>query len=706
MRPELLFPLFSDVNRLTGVGPGIKKSLARLLGVSDPLSVPLRDLVFHVPVGLVDRRNSPTLAHAKEGDLVTLVVHVEAHQPPQKNYGKKLPYKIICHTPEGYVTLIYFNARKEQLNSMLPVGQQRVVSGRLERYGAMAQITHPDIVAPIAELEAVRGVEPVYGLTAGVSNRMLRKIMMQALAKVPDLPEWQDKHLLAREGWQGWRQALLTAHAPESADELMPQSKPRVRLAYDELLASQLALSIVRQRSRVRTGVVMSAAVELRSKVMQLLPYALTGGQKRILQEIDADMASGERMLRLLQGDVGSGKTVVALLAMLNAVAAGRQAAFMAPTELLARQHVAFLLKTAQQAGIEVASLMGSLSAAEHAATLERIASGEVAIVVGTHALFQEKVKFHNLGMAVIDEQHRFGVKQRTALIQKSQDAHLLVMTATPIPRTLLMAAYGDLDASQLTEKPAGRQEIATKAIPLSRQEEVLQGIERVLEKGEKVYWVCPLIEGSDEEGEEPDLAAAQARYVEFTHRFRGAAALAHGRMKQQEREQAMLGFAGSRFNLLVATTVVEVGVDVPEATIMVIEHAERFGLTQLHQLRGRVGRNDKPSTCILLYDDNCGETAKARLKIMRETNDGFRIAEEDLKLRGGGDILGTRQSGLPDFRFADMTCHTHLLKMAHDDARLVLQHDPKLAGERGRALRHLLYLFSHDDNIRLLDGG
>jgi ATP-dependent DNA helicase RecG len=706
MRPEILFPLFSDVNRLAGVGPAIKKSLARLLNEKDPLSVPLRSLVFHLPQGIIDRRKSPSLAEAKSGDIVTLVVTVESHHPPAGKFNRKSPYKVLCRVGEDYIAIVYFNARADYINTALPVGEQRVVSGGFERYGPLAQITHPDIVARVSELNEIMQIEPVYGLTAGLSARQLRKIIKAGLAKLPNLPDWLEASHKQKENWQPWKETLLLAHAPQSVDALDARHSNRRRLAYDELLANQLALALVRKQNKKKAGIAIAESKKLKKQAIGLLPYSLTLAQQKAVEDIEADLQSGERMLRLLQGDVGSGKTVVALLAMLNAIEAGKQAAIMAPTELLAKQHARFIQQMADKLGLKAVLLTGSLKAKEYAESLEAISSGAAQIVIGTHALFQDKVQFHDLGLAVIDEQHRFGVEQRTALVQKSQNTHLLVMTATPIPRTLMMAAFGDMDSSQLTEKPVGRKEIATKAVPLSRAEDVIEGIGRALEKGEKVYWVCPLIEETEEESMGPDLAAAEARYIEFLHRLGKKVALVHGRMNEKEREKAMAGFAGDEFNLLVATTVVEVGVDVPEATIMVIEHTERFGLSQLHQLRGRVGRSDKSSSCILLYADNCGEVAKARIRVLRETNDGFKIAEEDYKLRGAGDILGTRQSGMPAFHFADMQYHFQELKTAHDDVKLILHRDPTLSSERGQALKCLLYLFNHDANLRLLEAG
>lgn len=706
MRPEKLFVLFSDISRIKGVGPGAKKALSRLFYGNEASRPILRDVVFHLPVNVIDRRNSPTLAQAKEGDIVTFLVKVESHHPPPRKRGVKLPYKVICSTKQGFLTLVFFHARTEYLTQTLPVGAERVVSGKFERYDTLAQITHPDVIALPEEFERIQALEPVYSLTGGLTNRHLSKIIASALALVPDLPEWLDSAHQSQENWKPWKMSLLGMHQPVSAEDILPASAARRRLAYDELLANQLALALVRERLRKPVAAPIKVSSALRMKALQSLSFELTQGQKQVLDEIDADLASGNRMLRLLQGDVGSGKTIVALLAALSAVEAGRQAALMAPTELLAKQHYASVAGIAEPLGVRVLLLSGGMKPVAHAQGLKAIAAGEADIVIGTHALIEEKIIFRDLALAIIDEQHRFGVTQRMALAGKSREAHVLVMTATPIPRTLAMTAFGDMDCSTLTEKPAGRQAIATKAVPLSRAEEVLEGIGRALAKGDKVYWICPLVEESDDENARTDLAAAHARHVEFTHRFGKSVGLVHGRMPASERDSVMAGFAGNRYNLLVATTVVEVGMDVPDATIIVIEHAERFGLAQLHQLRGRVGRSDKPSTCILLYTDRCGDVAKSRLRIIRETNDGFRIAEEDLKLRGSGDILGVRQSGLPDFHFADISQHYDLLRAAHDDAKLILNKDPALQLSRGQALRHLLYLFGYDENIRFLGAG
>ena len=705
MRPEKLFALFTDVNRLSGVGPAVKQALARLLGKSTDGRIFIRDLLFHLPVSVVDRRNSPPLKLAKDGEIVTLAVTVESHQPPAVR-GKKIPYKVICHTPDGYITIIFFHGRPDYIKSALPVGSKRVVSGKLERYGEALQITHPDIIAPESDLQKIMTLEAVYGLTYGITNRQLGKIINTAMDKLPELPEWNDGSLMKQKGWESWKDSMTAAHHPKTLEDLLPISKTRSRIAYDEILANQLALALVRKRQRRTITQPINAHDGLREKVKSTLPYSLTGGQVQVISEIDEDLASGSRMLRLLQGDVGSGKTVVALMAMLRVIENGGQAALMVPTELLGKQHFAFLERFAAPASIRIQLLTGGMKAREYNAALAEIAEGNTDIIIGTHALFQEKVIFKNLVLAVIDEQHRFGVEQRLALTAKSQGTHVLVMTATPIPRTLTMTAFGDMDCSVLSEKPAGRREIATKAIPISRSEDVLQAITRATAKGEKIYWICPLVEESDDENVPSDLAAVEAKYIEFTHRFGGRVGMAHGRMPAEERDRIMAGFAGTEYDILLATTVVEVGVDVPDATIIIIEHAERFGLAQLHQLRGRVGRNDKPSTCILLYKEQCSDIAKSRLRIIRETNDGFIIAEEDLKLRGSGDILGTRQSGMADFRFADLSIHYDLITTASSDIKLFLHNDPELKTPRGDALKCLLYLFGYDDNIKFLNAG
>ncbi|MBK8212051.1 MAG: ATP-dependent DNA helicase RecG [Rhodospirillales bacterium] len=695
MRPAPLFPLFSGLETLAGVGAATVKTLTRLIGGGR-----IVDLLWHLPTGLIDRSTTPSIAEARPHAMATLTVRVVEHGPPR---SRRQPWRILCEDASGEIILVFFNARGDWLTKVLPPGEVRVVSGMVEAYGEALQMVHPDyIVEPAAAAETLSGMEPVYPMTAGLAPKLLLKALHAAIERAPALDEWLDPALRQRNCWPSWRDALATVHAPASEADLAPTAPARARLAYDELLANQLALAVVRRRWRRQPGRATRAEGKMAKRVLERLTFTLTVSQDQALAEITADMAQPARMLRLLQGDVGSGKTVVALLAMLHAVEAGAQAALMAPTELLARQHLATIGKLAEAAGVRTQLLTGREKEGARRATIEGVAAGEIGIVVGTHALLQDSVTFRDLALAVIDEQHRFGVDQRLALASKGERTDVLVMSATPIPRTLTLTAYGDLDVSRLTEKPPGRRPVDTRVLPVDRLEEVTVALGRMLASGAKAYWVCPLVE----ESETLDLAAAQARHASLAANFPGRVGLVHGRMKTAERDAAMRAFRDGPASVLVATTVIEVGVDVPAATVMVIEHAERFGLAQLHQLRGRVGRSAAASTCILLYAPPIGEAARARLAVLRQTDDGFRIAEEDLRLRGAGDLLGVKQSGLPAFRLADLAVHADLLATAADDARLILERDPELTAERGRALRTLLYLFERDAAIRTLRAG
>ncbi|MCG8548101.1 MAG: ATP-dependent DNA helicase RecG [Alphaproteobacteria bacterium] len=692
MRPEILFPLFTPVTALPGVGPRIAKLVEAVAGPN------VVDLLWHLPRDVIDRRFAPAIADAPTGRVATLKVHVDKHQP---GHGRR-PYRVRCSDETGFLTLIFFHPRKDYLLRVLPEGQQRIVSGVLENWNEELQMTHPDYILTDAEIGEMPKMEPVYGLTAGLTLKTLGKAIREALARAPDLPEWLDPAHQKAQDWTAWREALAAVHRPEAPESLELTTKPRLRLAYDELLANQLALGLVRARMKRLPGRKIKGDGALRRRVYDSLPFTLTGAQKQALQEIGDDMAEDGRMLRLLQGDVGSGKTVVALFAMLNAVECGGQAALMAPTEILARQHFATIEPLAAAADIPVVLLTGRDKGSARSAALEGMADGSISLVIGTHALFQKDVSFNDLMLAVIDEQHRFGVHQRLSLTAKGRGVDTLVMTATPIPRTLLLTSFGDMESSRLTEKPAGRKPIATRTVSLNRIEEIMAAIGRALQSDAKIYWVCPLVE----ESEVSDLADAEARHADLKRRFGDVVELVHGRMKGAEKDSAMARFADGPARILVATTVIEVGVDVPNATVMVVEHAERFGLAQLHQLRGRIGRGDRPSTCLLLYAQPLTETAKARLRILRETEDGFRIAEEDLKLRGGGEILGTRQSGMPAFRIADLAVHAELLAAARDDTKLILDRDPDLTSPRGEALRTLLYLFEQDSAVVNLRSG
>ncbi|MDI9847681.1 ATP-dependent DNA helicase RecG [Rhodoblastus sp. 17X3] len=697
MRPSLLDPLFASASALPGVGPKTGKLLDRLLGEPDRPARTL-DLLLHLPLSGIDRRARPKVAEAPIGAVSTIKVRVTEHRPPR---GKG-PYRVLTEDETGDLTLIFFRANANWIEKLLPLGETRWVSGLVELFDAYRQMVHPDRILDEAGLAALPPVEPIYGLTEGLFPRVLAKAAAGALARLPQLPEWQDEKFFRATGWLSFGESLARLHHPQTPQDLAPEGKFFARLAYDELLSHQLSLRLVRAKAQVLRGRPQISDGALAKRILAALPFALTDDQAKAVAEISADLASDKRMLRLLQGDVGSGKTVVALLAMAHVIEAGRQAALMAPTEILARQHFATLKPLAEAAGLTIALMTGRDKAAERRATLEGLANGALDIVVGTHALVQEDVAFARLGLAAIDEQHRFGVHQRLALGEKGEAVDVLAMTATPIPRTLALAYFGDMELSSLREKPPGRQPIDTRAISVERIDEVVAGLARAIKTGARVYWVCPLVEGS----EDSDLAAAQDRAEDLRKFFGAQVGLVHGQMKGRDKDAAMEDFSRGVTKVLVATTVIEVGVNVPEATIIVIEHAERFGLAQLHQLRGRVGRGSEKSSCVLLYAGPLGETARARLEILRETEDGFRIAEEDLRLRGEGEVLGARQSGAPGFKIARLDLHPDLLRAARDDAEKLLAADPDLTGERGRKLRLLLYLFERDTALRLLRAG
>jgi ATP-dependent DNA helicase RecG len=695
MRPAVLNPLFASLKMLKGIGEKLAKPFGRLFGREEPRVI---DLLFHLPYSAIDRRSMPKLSEVAPDTVVTLEVKVLQHLPGRG----RAPYKICTEQGVQTLDLVYFHMTSDRAEKTFPVGATRYVSGLVTQYNNNWQMTHPDRVGEEKDLPQILVIEPVYSLTEGLAAGTMRRTAAAALPKIPDLPEWSDPAFLAQKKFIPFSMALQRMHAPQEVTDVSPESVFRARLAYDELLSHQLSLALLRVRIRRETGRKSAGDGRLREKIEAALPFSLTGAQQTAIQEIIGDLSSEHRMLRLLQGDVGSGKTVVALMAAANVIEAGRQAAIMAPTEILARQHFERIAPLAKSVGIRLAILTGRERGREREQTLAQLLAGDIDLLVGTHALFQEGVEFRDLAFAVVDEQHRFGVHQRLALTAKGEAVDLLVMTATPIPRTLVLTFFGDMEVSELRSKPAGRQPIDTRTVSLGRIEEVVEAVGRGIKDGARAYWICPLIE----ESELVDLAAAEDRYSFLKERFGKAVGLVHGRMKPAEKDAAMEKFARGEIQILVSTTVVEVGVDVPEATIMVIEHAERFGLAQLHQLRGRVGRGTGQSICLLLYKTPLGESAKRRLTTMRDTEDGFRIAEEDLALRGEGEVLGTRQSGLPGFKIANLEQHGALLEAARKDAALILSRDPMLASERGGALRILLHLFEREDAVRLIEAG
>src|SRR4051812_12097571 len=702
MRPSLLNPLFAPVTSLSGVGPKQDKLLQYLLSRNE--TPRLVDLLLHLPSQVIDRRARPKIRDAVQGTMVTLEVTVDRHRPPPPR-NARAPYLVYASDDTGDVVLTFFRAKPGYVEKLLPVGEKRYVSGTLQMYDGIPQIVHPDRVLDEESIAKLSGIDPVYPLTEGLALGSLRRAVAQALQKLPPLPEWISPQVLRRCNFPPVTEALTRVHQPVELTDILPEKPYWSRLAFDELLAGQLALALIRAQLRRPAGVRNAGDGHLRNKIVDALSYALTPSQRNAAATIADDLQQPVRMLRLLQGDVGSGKTVVALLAAAAVVEVGKQAALMAPTEILARQHIKTIAPLAERAGLQVAILTGREKGKERREILARLEAGEIDFLVGTHALIQDDVVFKSLALAVVDEQHRFGVRERLALTNKGNAVDVLVLSATPIPRTLVLTYFGDMDVSELREKPAGRQPIDTRTIPNSRLDEVVDGVGRALKAGKLVYWICPLVEESEAEGIE-HLTNATERFELLHKRFGNRVGLVHGQMKGTEKDSVMAQFAAHEIGLLVATTVVEVGVDVPAASIMVIENAERFGLAQLHQLRGRIGRGSEASTCLLLYKEPLNEMSTARLKVIRETNDGFRIAEEDLKLRGEGDVLGVRQSGLPGYRIARSDVHGQLISQARDEALRVMKDDPKLKGERGEALRCLLYLYERDEAIPLIGAG
>jgi ATP-dependent DNA helicase RecG len=693
-RPEILFPLFSDPETLEGIGPKTAQNMEHL-GVFKP-----RDLLFTLPYAVVDRRRRDTIMGADFPTTLTVAVTVGQHRKPANKGGA---YRVNVQDAQTTFQLVFFHARGDYLEKLLPTGTRRVVSGKIELFDSIAQMVHPDHVVDEADQGEIPDFEPVYPLTAGITQKTMFKAARGALAMAPILDEWVDPSLKKQEHWPDWHMAVTLAHAPTKLDDLSPSSDARERLAYDEFLAHQMTLALARARQRKNKGRVSVATGRLQAAVLAALPYKPTGAQVRAVAEIASDMATPLRMNRLLQGDVGSGKTLVAFQALLIALEAGGQGVMMAPTEILARQHLESLKPLAESAGVVLEILTGRDKGRERDAKLAALKRGDIAVLVGTHAVFQKDVEFCDLRLAIVDEQHRFGVRQRLELGRKGALADVLVMTATPIPRSLSLAQYGDMDVSVLDEKPPGRKPIKTAMISTERITEVIARLQGAIAKGQQCYWVCPLVE----ESEILDLTAAQDRFQRLRAILgENVVGLVHGQMPSAEKDAAMLRFQRGETKILVATTVIEVGVDVPNATIMVIERAETFGLAQLHQLRGRVGRGAAASTCLLLYQSPLQETARRRLEVLRETEDGFVIAQTDLDMRGAGDLIGTAQSGLPKFQVADLERQTALMAIAQSDARALLTTDPALTSKRGQAIRVLLWLMQQDQAIRLITVG
>ncbi len=700
-RPEALEPLFRSLHTVKGVGDKLAALLTRFFGAPDGQEAIILDVLMHMPSGVVDRRRQVGIAEAYLNQIVTLRLHIDRHQPPPR--GKPhIPHRVFAHDDTGDINLVFFRAQGGWVEKTLPVGEERFVSGKIDFFNGEKQITHPDYVVEPDKFASLPLVEPVYPLTNGLSSKALAKLVRQSVDLLPEIPEWIDPGTMSQRKWPSFTEAMRKVHLPDNPGEAELWAPARQRLAYDEYLAGQITLQIVRSTMVTARGTARTFTGNATLKVNSLLPFSLTAGQQSALDDILKDLSAPTRMSRLLQGDVGSGKTVVALMAMAAITESGAQSALMAPTELLASQHFKTIKPLCDAAGITCALLTGKMPAAERRKILASLADGSTSIAVGTHALFQSDIQFKDLGLTVVDEQHRFGVHQRLALTDKGRNTDLLVMTATPIPRTLVLTHFGDMEVSILREKPAGRQPIDSAVLSINDYARVIARLQSRLAEGAQAYWVCPLVE----ESETLEVVSAEDRFAELKKVFGDQVALVHGRMSAAAKQEVMDRFKANETKLLVATTVIEVGVDVPNASIMIIEHAERFGLAQLHQLRGRVGRGSQRSACLLLYKEPLSETAKARLETIKSTEDGFIIAERDLELRGQGDLLGTRQSGMPGYRLAVPDVHRHLLEFAHADAKALFARNPGLTGDEGEKARILLYLFRKHLAIPLIRAG
>lgn len=695
-----LSALQGPLDSLGGVNVARSRLLAKIAG-----GARVMDLLFCLPESVVDRRLRPSLAQLRADTIATVsgtVMDVRAPAPRTRQ-----PWRATLSDNTGVLEIAFFSPWQAK---QAVTGAQLAVSGKVERFGERLCMTSPDYLLPARQIERIPLLDPVWPLTAGLFAGQVRQAMTAALALLPpNLPEWHDPALITQRNWPDFTTALTWMHRPDSIPDSQSgahwqaaRTRAQARLACDELLADQLAMRIAQRASRSRPGRSLQGNGELQKQALAAFGHPLTPGQTHVLRQIEADMATPHRMSRLLQGDVGAGKTLVALLAMLRAVEAGAQAAIMAPTEILARQHAATFTRLSP---VPVAFLCSSVKGKARKQALADMADGTARLIVGTHALVQDSVTFADLGLAVVDEQHRFGVDQRLTLVEKGHNADMLVMTATPIPRTLLLTQFGDMQVSRLEGKPSGRKPIRTSLHGLSGMDNILAAIARALQAGAQIFWVCPLVS----ESEALDIAAAEARQAVLVDRFGDLVGLAHGRQDTNAREQALQDFASGKTRILVATTVIEVGVDVPSATVMVIEHAERFGLAQLHQLRGRVGRGSKASYCLMLHEDGLGQTARRRLTCLRETEDGFLIADEDFRLRGGGEATGRRQSGLPEYRMAPEVLVDLLLDTAHAEAERILPDaGAKAAGpyRLPASARLLLTLFGKTDAARIFSGG
>ena len=650
--------IFEDVSKIKGVG----KKLSIYLKKKKIEKV--NDLLWDLPYSFTDRTEIVSLNKLEIGKIVTAKVKVIKYNFPRI---RNLPNKIKCKDEFGEIDLVFFNSREGYIRKVLPINEWVVISGKIGFFGNKYQITNPDYITKIDNLDYVNKIIPKYTLTEGLTEKTYRKIIESVIKNLPELNEWHDQDLLKKMKFPSWKNSIINLHDPNNSRNL--NSVYYKRLAYDEIFANLLFLSKNRYKIKKIKKNKKKFTKLYSSKLTSQLPFKLTKNQISVCEEIDSDLKSSERMYRILQGDVGSGKTIVALLACLNVIESNFQTALMAPTEILAQQHFDLFSKLLKKANIKIniTFLSGKTEQKKRKQIIQDLKNNKIDFLIGTHALFQKSIIFKNLGLIIIDEQHKFGVRQRINLAKKgNEDCDVLLMSATPIPRTMIMSIYGDMDTSKLIEKPSIRQKILTLSKPENKINEIWPFIEKKMKEGEQVFWVCPLIEDS----KKLDYSSTVKKFDLINKKFPKKVGVIHGSLNDDEKEKILKKFLNKEIHILISTTVIEVGIDFPNATVIVIENSNKFGLAQLHQLRGRIGRGEKRGTCILLFKNNLSQNARKRINILKNSDDGFFIAEEDMKLRGYGDIIGFKQSGIKYFKIADPIHHENLFKLAESNIK------------------------------------
>ena len=682
--------LFSSVKKIKGVGPVISKKLSDK-GIENKI-----DLFLNLPTGAIDRRFCPKLDQLEVGVISTIFVRPVKYTIPR---FRNLPNRVTCKDEYGSIDIIFFNSRESYIKQILPLNEEVVISGKVGFYKNKYQMTNPDYIQSIDREKDITKIMAKYSSVAGISPKTIQKIYKEEIEKLKDIGEWHSQDFLKKMDWPTWYDAIYNLHNPVNVSDVNKESKFYQRLAFDEIFSNFLIFSEIKKRIKKLIKVSKVIDEDNLLRIKKMLPFTLTESQQGALKEILTDISSERKMLRVLQGDVGSGKTAVAMIAAYLTVKSGYQVAFLCPTELLAKQHFLLFKKILENENLSVQLLTSKIKSSEQADTRFQLSQNKIDIVVGTHSLFQEKTTFNNLGLIVIDEQHKFGVQQRINLSLKgSVNTDVLLMTATPIPRTLILTNYGDMDISTINEKPFNNTTINTLAKPAEQMDDVIVFLKKRLDENDQVYWVTPLIE----ESEKLKLTPAVKRYEYLKKKLKIEVGLVHGAMKNEDKNKIMEDFISGKIKVIVSTTVIEVGIDNQNANTMIIENCERFGLSQLHQLRGRVGRGKLDAYCLLLYSKNIGTNGKKRIQILRSSLDGFYISEEDLKLRGFGDIIGYKQSGEKDFIIADPAYHSDLFQLAKEEIENLENKDVKLEEH----FTQLLKIFKKDRVLNIIDTG